>query len=111
MPSTTPQKPPASAKILELNVSPTNHMATMASTNTGSAAICARPHGTLTLRLQPVQRRLLLGPSVCFCQNENVLRSHHGHAYIEVSLTAAHWRLLGVILDPVTALFQQAMPD
>jgi hypothetical protein len=82
MPSTTPQKAPAIAKILELNVSPTNQRPTIARANTGSAARWARPQGTLTWRLQPVHCIVLFGPSFCFCQNENVLRSHHGHAYI-----------------------------
>jgi len=48
-------------------------------------AFFARPQGTLTRRLHPVQVRDLFGPSVCFCQNEKVLRSHHGHAYIDTS--------------------------
>ena len=35
----------------------------------------------------------LFGPSDCFCQNENVLRSHHGHAYIDSSLNGRSRRL------------------
>src|SRR5436305_3009709 len=89
MPSTTPQNAPAIAKILELKVSPMNQRPASARTKTGRAARCERPHGTLTLRLQPVHCRVLFGPSFCFCQNENVLRSHHGHEYIESPWTAA----------------------
>src|SRR5512141_786403 len=98
MPSTTPQDAPASAKILELNVSPTNHRPASARRNTGRAARWARPQGTLTERLQPMHCIDLLGPSFCFCQNENVLRSHHGHAYIDRLPDAARDGGCGVIL-------------
>src|SRR5258706_1955969 len=82
MPTTTPQKAPASAKILDPDASPTKYRPATAQRKTGNAARFARAHGTPTWRLHPVQRRVLCGPSDCFCQNENVLRSHHGHAYI-----------------------------
>src|SRR6185295_11649005 len=83
MPSTTPQNAPAIAKIFELKVSPTNQSPARARTKTGMAARWARPQGTLTRRLQPVHASVLVGRRVCFCQNEKVFRSHHGHAYIE----------------------------
>src|SRR6476619_5484331 len=105
MPSTTPQKAPASAKILELNASPTNHSPSRANTNTGSAARCDCSHGTLTRRLQPTHCSDLLGPSFCFCQNENVFRLHHGHSYIAHSLAAAlGQRLSKVIIRAVPGI-------
>src|SRR4051812_40525814 len=103
MPSTTPQKAPAIAKIFELNVSPMNQSPAMARMKTGSAARCARPQGTLTRRLQPVHSIVLFGPSFCFCQNEKVLRSHHGHLYIDVSLKSARVAALGIVYRPSRA--------
>src|ERR1700676_3321123 len=91
MPSTTPQTAPASAKLFELNASPTSHSPPIANMKTGRAARCAFSHGTLTRRLHPVHCSVLLGPSVCFCQNEKTFRSHHGHAYIGGSLKRPLW--------------------
>jgi hypothetical protein len=59
-----------------------NQRPATASTKTGSAARWARPQGTLTERLHALHCTDLFGPSFCFCQNEKVFRSHHGHAYI-----------------------------
>src|SRR6185312_13435490 len=82
MPTTTPMKAPASATSFELNASPTNQSPAIAKRNTGIAARCARPHGTLTWRVQFTQRIVRFGPRVCFCQKEKLLWLHQGHSYI-----------------------------
>src|SRR5687768_739345 len=108
MPITTPQNAPASAKSLELNASPTTQSPRIAKTKTGSAARCARPHGTLTCRVQPLHLMDLLGPSDCFCQKEKLSRSHHGHLYIRpLPCCPLEARLLGAILLRRKPLFRE----
>src|SRR4051812_48833496 len=58
-------------------------MPRIATMNIGAAAMCARIHGTITGRRQALHFTGLLGPSDCFCQNEKLLRSHHGHSYTD----------------------------
>src|SRR5688572_28968275 len=69
----------------------------------GANATCARTQGTLTSRRQALHFIDLWGPRLCFCQNEKVLRSHHGHSYIRISLEAAFFSRLSEASLPAQA--------
>src|SRR2546428_10424892 len=82
MPSVTPNQPPSSTAESVANstlptLNPRNPRIT-----TGSAAICARSQETETCREHELHRSVRAGPTVCFCQNEQVLLPDHGQADI-----------------------------
>src|SRR5262245_46041571 len=81
-PTRNPRPPPMITSVLMPYATFAAMRPANVSSTIGAKATCARTHGTLTRRLQALHAMDRLGPSDCFCQNEKVLRSHHGHAYI-----------------------------